>query len=259
MSQMGFAVPGFTTARENSEAEIFWGPLELRHLHNGLISGAARDTANSPTTVLRPGLVLGLITASNLYAQYSPTATDGTAVARAIALLECRATDIDGNNQNRLMPIAVGGPIKAANLIGLDSLARRQLANNFLFDDDLPGRQFLGGPLKEVAKTADYSVVAADNGTLFTTTAAAGNVVFTLPTIARGLMFEFLNVVDFNMTVASAAGDDMVSINDASADSIAFSTGSQKIGGHVIVHSNDAGTKWYVRNLSPGNTITTAT
>ena len=48
-------------------------------------------------------------------------------------------------------------------------------------------------------------------------------------------------------------------LNNAVANSVAFSTGSQKIGGAFMVYSNPAGTKWIVINESAGsNTITVA-
>ena len=174
-----------------------------------------------------------------------------------------KATDNNGNNIQRFGYVCVGGPVKASALIGLDYVARSQMRGRFLFDDDLDGHWSQFGPpyQKEGAKTANYTVVAADAGTLFTTTGATGAVTFTLPALAAGLgPFGFLNVVDQNMTVASAAGDDIVALNDASADSLAFSTANQKIGGHLVFFCNAAGTKWYAINRSVGaNTITVAT
>lgn len=111
---------------------------------------------------------------------------------------------------------------------------------------------------QEVAKTASYTVLAKDNGTLFTTTGASGTVTFTLPAIAPGLAFGFLNVVDQTMGVASAEGDNIVAINDASADSLTFSTSSQKIGAYLKVFSNSAGTKWHYEAYTSA-TITVAT
>ena len=112
----------------------------------------------------------------------------------------------------------------------------------------------------EVAKTADYTLTARDSGNLFTNTGASGAVTFTLPTIAPNLFFAFRVVADQTVTIASAgSNDNIVAYNDASADSVAFSTSSQKVGGGVILHSNQAGTKWYVTNISAGaNTITVA-
>ena len=83
---------------------------------------------------------------------------------------------------------------------------------------------------------------------------------FTLPALANGYKFGFRVQADQTITVASAAGDDMVAFNDASADSVAFSTGGAKVGGLVVVYTNPAGTKWIVEDHSAGaNTITVAT
>lgn len=110
----------------------------------------------------------------------------------------------------------------------------------------------------EIAKTANYTILPSDNGTLFTTTGASGAVTFTLPAIKSGYVFGFLNVVDQNMAIASAAGDDIVTLNDASADSLTFSTSNEKIGAFVRIYSNHGGTKWLVEKLC-SNTITVAT
>lgn len=251
------AVPGFTTASETYENYFGWGHKTLGVIIGGQISGAARDSGNTPTTVLRPGLLLGQIAASSLLAQYSPTATDGTQLVHSILMVGVRMQDLDAVNQNRFPWMLVAGPIKAANLIGLDNVARRQMRGRFLFDDDYANK-FGGGPLREVSKAADYVVVASDAGTLFTATAAVN---FTLPALAAGLgPLEFLNLADSNMTVTSAAGDDIVWDNDAAADSLAFSTASHKIGGRLRFMVNAAGTKWYVENLSPATcTVTVVT
>lgn len=81
-----------------------------------------------------------------------------------------------------------------------------------------------------------YSVVAADLGTIFTNRGAGGNIAYTLPatsTIAVGWHATFYAVAAGTVTVASAVGDTIVAFNDATADSIAFSTSSEIIGGSV--------------------------
>lgn len=259
MTDATYGLPGFATIKETQEAVIGWGPEVLRIYGSGVIAAATVDSANTPTTLLRPGLVLGKITASGKYTQYSATATDGSQVAVGVLPIGLRMTDIDGTTGDRNFAILLAGPIKAGSLIGLDNIARAQMARSFLFDDQLPNlNAFGGGMLKEVSKAANYTVVAADNGTLFT--AITGAVTFTLPTLAAGLRFEFLNLVDANMTIASAGSlDDIVWMNDLAADSLAASTVGQKIGARLQFEANAAGTKWYVRNLSPaGVTITAA-
>lgn len=94
------------------------------------------------------------------------------------------------------------------------------------------------------AKTAAYTVKESECGTLFTTRGASGAVTFTLPAASgnSGLWFEFFNVADQNMTVATA-DEELVAMNDLTADSIAFSTSSEKIGGGVRVVCD--GTSWF--------------
>jgi hypothetical protein len=251
------AEPGIRATFESVENEFRWGRGEISVAFGARISGAARDAGSSPTTILRPGLALGKITASGLWKEYDATATDGSEVFQGIlGGPAVRATDISGSNQNKLLAVIVAGPIKAAKVYGLDYLARSQSKGRFLFDDDLNAVQI--GWRHEQAKTSDYTIVAADTGKLFTNTGATGAVTFTLPTLAAGLVFDFFVVADQNVTVASAAGDDMVIFNDVAADSAAFSTAGQLIGGRLRVTSNAAATKWYVENLSV-NTLTVAT
>jgi len=108
-----------------------------------------------------------------------------------------------------------------------------------------------------VAKTADYTVLAAESGTFFTTEGATAAVNFTLPAFADGLEFEFYNAEDVNLTVTSGTADLMVASNDVAADSVAFSTTSLKAGGSFKVVSD--GVKWFAQVLSDGNTVTIAT
>lgn len=110
-----------------------------------------------------------------------------------------------------------------------------------------------GAVRKVVSKAADYTVLTTDSGTLFTATAAAN---FTLPTAVgnTGMNFEFFNAADSNMTVTSTPADSMITFNDAAADSVAFSTASEKIGGSIRVTSD--GTKWLVQTFLAAETQT---
>jgi len=108
-----------------------------------------------------------------------------------------------------------------------------------------------------VAKTASYTVKASESGTLFTTLGATGAITFTLPAVADGLEFTFVNAVDQNMVIAGAANDLIVTFNNATADSISFATASEKIGGAARVTSD--GTYWYAQILSTSTlTVTDA-
>ena len=108
------------------------------------------------------------------------------------------------------------------------------------------------------AKTANYTVTAAESGTLFTTTGATGAVTFTLPAKVAGLHYWFYNTVDQDLIVAPDAVDTMVAFNDAEADSVATSTAGEQFGGAFYVVCD--GTKWLAMNISAGaNTVTVAT
>lgn len=110
------------------------------------------------------------------------------------------------------------------------------------------------------AQPIAYTVSLYESGTIFTTYGGTAATTFTLPAVASadGCIYYFVNAVDQDMTIASAEGDNMVAKNDASADSIAFSTTSEKIGGAVMVVSD--GTKWYTFPMSEELvTITVAT
>lgn len=88
-----------------------------------------------------------------------------------------------------------------------------------------------------LAKTADYTVVASDSGTIFHTTGATAAVNFTLPAISAGpFWFMFICGADQSLTVTSATADTIVTFNDLAADSVAFSTSGEKIGGTVEVY-----------------------
>lgn len=97
------------------------------------------------------------------------------------------------------------------------------------------------------AKTADYTVTEQDLGTIFTTRGAAGAVNFTLPAPAAplaGCWVKFINEADQNMVVTSGTADTLVVFNDLAADSIAFQSASERIGGAIECVVNDDGTKW---------------
>jgi hypothetical protein len=254
-------VPGIGTAIETIEREFTWGREEWKDRRGVQISGAARDSTNTPTTFLRRGLLLGQITASpGLWKEYNPASTDGSQIAVAVLSTDLDATDLGGTNTARLAWALFGGGVKAAQVVGLDAVARAQMGGRFLFDDDQRDQLNRFMPhLVEVAKTTNYTVTAADAGTLFTTTGASGAVTFTLPTLAAGLgPFYFHNTVGQNMSIASAGSlDDILTFNDLTADSITFSTAGNLIGASAMVWANQAGTKWYVRTFG-SHTVTVA-
>lgn len=252
-------VPGIGSTVETYEAAPTWARHSFLLWAPAQISSAALDPTNTPTTTLRPGLVMGVITATGLWTNYSPTATDGSQVAMGILGVGMPMLDpFTNTTQTKVWGMIVGGPIQAKWLIGLDNQARADLASRFIFDDN-----YLGNALfpvqKFVTKIADYAVLTTDNLTTFDNTGAVGAVNFTLPAIVNGLSYSFRVVADQSVTVTSTEGDNMEAFNDALADSVAFSTGGAKVGGEFRVYSTP-GLKWRVQTLSAGaNTVTVST
>lgn len=108
-------------------------------------------------------------------------------------------------------------------------------------------QSFIGGAI--AAKTANYTVgtVATDVfGTVFTNEGASGAVTFTLPSPTSGAYYFFAGVADQNITISAGAGLG-ITVNNAAAASIAFSTSSQKIGSFAVAIA--VGTKWLLVNL----------
>ena len=255
-------LPGMGSPVEEFQSAFIWGAPWWWQYTPGQIYSGTLDSNNSPTTTLRMGLVLGRRTSDNAWTNYSASATDGSQVAQGVLPLGLNMLNLlTQAAQTKYWAILVAGGVKAANLIGLDNLAREQLRGRFFFDDDLPGRGWV--PFKTfITKTqaaSPYQVLSTDNQAIFDNVGATGSVTFTLPVLANGYFFAFRVVADQAVTIASSEGTNMIALNNASASSVAFSTGSQKIGGCVWVYSNPGATKWIVENHSAGtNTITVA-
>ncbi|WP_020475716.1 head decoration protein [Zavarzinella formosa] len=249
-----FVMPGMFDPVETTESEFVWGTPENQQRVGIIIASTATDANNTPTTTLRRGLVMGQISATKKYKQYDPTATDGSQVARGFLMTSRNLyNSLSGTNGDRTAHLLIAGSVKVDQLIGFDEQARRTLNDRFIYDDF---RTAPGIPTSIEAKTADYTVTAADSGKQFTTTGAAGAVNFTLPACAKGYRFRFVNIVNQNMTITAPSGK-LVTFNNAAATSVAFSTSGNKIGAAVEITTDETGTK-YIALLFGANTPTVA-
>lgn len=115
----------------------------------------------------------------------------------------------------------------------------------------------LAALLRVSAKTAAYTVLASESGTFFSTEGATAAVTFTLPAptaVSAGTFYFFYNAEDIDMTVASGTADLMVAFNDVAADSVAFSTTSEKVGSGLLVVGD--GAKWFALVMLGAETAT---
>ena len=150
MLQTQFGIPGSTDAIFTSTNEIFWGGDVSRIpvlLKGCVIDGSAREDANSPTHVLRAGLLLGKVTATGKLKEWDNAASDGTETVYGILPVELVMTDpLSGANEDKFANVVVFAPVKASALriegsplIGDtdEAAARTELnAKRFMLDDE---------------------------------------------------------------------------------------------------------------------------
>ena len=98
------------------------------------------------------------------------------------------------------------------------------------------------------AKTANYTILEGESGTVFTNGGAGGEVVFTLPTPASGLFYYVIAVAAQNVVVKPPTADTMMCFNDIAADQIAFNTANEIVGGGFMFTALD-GTNWSCQEL----------
>lgn len=82
-------------------------------------------------------------------------------------------------------------------------------------------------------KTASYTVVAADTGTIFTNVGDGDAIEYTLPTEAAGLVYEFYQCEDYEMKITSATGNNIVGFHDKAATDLTFTTPGEHMGAWV--------------------------
>jgi hypothetical protein len=242
--------PGFGPLRESTEAavtsqNVYIGDVLFADVP--VISSTSSDAGNTPTYSLRPGLLMARLDADDTWVPYDNDATDGSQCCCGVLNGEVNMRDYTtGSDASRYVDrIIVKAHLNGSALINLDYQARRQLKMiGCTFNDEAT----YPAPImirRVKAVTTATTLTAKDNGTRIVSN-GAGALIHTLPTLAVGLFFEFLNIADQTMTITSAAGDDIVANNDASADSVAGSTASNLIGFFLRVEAHYCGAtlKW---------------
>lgn len=95
-----------------------------------------------------------------------------------------------------------------------------------------------------VAKVQDYSCLAKDSGTMFTTEGASQDLEFTLPAVdgLDGVFYWFYCAEDFELLITAPA-DTLVAFHNAAADGISYTTAGAHIGNAFMIVCD--GTKWH--------------
>lgn len=261
--------PGFTTLKESHEDQIWaMGPdnNHQRFYVKQKIKSTVTDSGNtSNTTTLRHGFIFGLKDSDGLAYAYDADATDGTQKVVGVSESAIDMKDRFGDVADQMKSLMTGGIIKDPTaLIGYDKAAAATLFRmGFTSAAAEPHGSMFGCHFKaRYFKTADYTLLDADHGCMFTAITNAVN--FTLPslaTVARGYQVYLYNAVDANMVVTGAANTLIIGdAGGALSTTITFSTANEKMGGQALIYADygtDAATlQWYV--MFTARTYTTA-
>lgn len=244
----GMGISGVGSLQSTIEERLFWGgPTSLSQVlfsDKEVISGATRDAGATPTTDVRAGLLMGKLTSSGELEEWDGDATDGTEDLYGVLPYSFRAIDWDANDADRDIGIVVRAPLIAEQLLIQGSafvghidefVARRQLHQMGCVLNDDPQGFKTGLVTRYKPKGADYTVVEADNGSLFVSHTA--DTTYTLPTIHPGLRYGFIMTANQELSVASAAAGEIIGANDIAGNSITYTTTGEQIGAHVYFES----------------------
>ena len=264
-----FGTPGIYSGVETLENQFWWDKWDRQIWFPGILGGAARDAGNGTTTILRPGLLLGRKTSDGKLYEWNPTGTDGTQWIMGVLGWSLPMTRLSSNQDRHFMFMA-GGTLKADRVLvpgqasfGLSGqttefLVRMQMHPRFLFSDLLYGN-ICGGFRNIVAVTdTTYTITEAENNTLFTNRGAGGNIVWTLPaTPKKGLHYGIQAVAAGTVKVSSGTSDQLIAFNNATCDTVEYSTSGEIIGGGFDIFGD--GTGWIVRPFCWGQGLTAQT
>ena len=109
--------------------------------------------------------------------------------------------------------------------------------------------RLLGSLKPVIAHASSATLTIGESGACITTEGSTGAVTLTLPAVAtsKGVHYWFVNGEDQNMVIA-APSDTMVTFNDVAADSVAFQTSNEKVGGGAFAYCD--GTKWFMQLMT---------
>ncbi len=136
-------------------------------------------------------------------------------------------------------------------------LARTQaLIENLKRELTMGGASQSGMLRTVIAKDDDYTVVMPDDcGKIITTRGAGSDLTFTLPAASgnSGAWCTIAHVTDVKLHV-TGTDEEIVALNDATADKVSAQTSGQRIGAQFDCYCD--GTSWFVIGVTVGVTYT---
>lgn len=221
-----FNIPGMGDEFYNYEQQVYWDGWNKNILLGAILSSTLVDTGNtSYTSILRPGLAVGMITSTKKVEVWNPYATDGTQRLLGFLLPEMKMTYL-GVAAEKTGVILVAGNVYGANVLipgettagiagkNYEFLLRNQMNydGRFKADDDLG--QF-DWKCKEVAASA--TLTRLDHRTQITNVGASGTVTLTLPSALPGFELELLNTAGQIIAITTASGSQVLTGGSAAA------------------------------------------
>ena len=128
VNQLG---PGFSAQSTDTPSTFMLGDHVMKT--GIMLDSSARDSGNTPTTTLRPGLALGKITASGKYKEYDPSASDGSEVCVGFLEDERKVLDADGVASDNTGVLVFHGFVDESAAHGLDDAAKVDLQGQIVF------------------------------------------------------------------------------------------------------------------------------
>ena len=119
-SQLRYRTPGIGDSWESIERELSWGSLDYNNYFKKdiLLLGTSRDAGHAgSTTLLRPGLLLGRVTASGAYVPWASGASDGSEVIKGVLGIAIDATYISQDTDRYGGLLWYSGQIKARSVL----------------------------------------------------------------------------------------------------------------------------------------------
>jgi hypothetical protein len=215
---------------ETQSNQVWFGRWDHQVITGGILDKDTVDAGNTDaTTLIRHGLALGIISASNQFTHWNPYATDGSHRLAGFYIGPGQAMSlIAGSTVERLIgDILVGGNLYAHRAIipgettigiagkAYEFLLREQLRGRFMVSDDFFTGGYENWKVREL--TATVSLALKDHKTHFTNLGAAGSITVTLPAPVPGLEFMFTNLGAQNIVLEGPATGEY-HINGLAAD-----------------------------------------
>ena len=254
------SVPGFTAIAETEEVQVWFAGIDGQNLvaqKKATVLSTETDTDNTGSTdTLRGGLVMAVLDTGGKAVLYDPDAADSSQCAVGILPRHLDMNDDLGVVGDKFTFLIINGLIQESTVLNLDAQAKATLVRQGMRFDDWPdGAAYLVHPkCVQTDAGATLTLTAADNGKLFVATAINN---FTLPAIAAGLSFDFLQTADANLVITAPAAV-IIADADAAATTLTFSTASEKIGSRVrltAINTAASTLRWIVEVLTTNTMV----